>query len=264
MRSSAWAYGRIFAWLVPKAPRVLFGVGARDRRRRERSRGSATRRRDPMDYDLKRTENDPYDASGARARLARGQRILGEGHGGDGRPRGHSRGGARAREEAPGRRDAAPPDAKPFVAVHSLWDMVRRRPGGKIPVLLDSASASSGRAPGTTSPTPTGDRVKDCVPPRTSPLRPRRSTASRRAALRREERNAGDARRRRAGASPRRPTTSATSSSTRTPSARRASHRQDRARLRAARSSSRTSSRRSSRDIPKRGGALARAHDRSP
>jgi predicted RND superfamily exporter protein len=165
IRQFGMGYGRIFAWLVPKAPRALAAAGvllivvgtvA----------GVEYVRRDPREYDLTRTDNDPHvnpdlqhawDGSGA---------ILGAGHGGmivlTDAP-------SEARElEKKLQNDwkAAPADAKPFAAIHSLWDMVPEEQEAKLPILNEVGDRlERARARGFVT-DHDWDRVKDAIPPK--------------------------------------------------------------------------------------------------
>src|ERR1019366_652034 len=59
IRRFGLGYGRIFAWLVPKAPAVWLGAGVL-----AVAVGAVTGylyiQRDPKEYDLRATENDPH------------------------------------------------------------------------------------------------------------------------------------------------------------------------------------------------------------
>ncbi len=162
-------YGRVFAWLVPKAPRVLLGlgivlvlVGA-----------VATVlyvRRDPMEYDLQATENDPGGNKELHRVWDRVIEILGAGHEGMVVLADTPEDARELETKLQADWDAAPPDAKPFAAIHSLWDTVPIDQAAKIPVLLETGERlEQARARGFLS----DDewlKVKEVIPP--ADLRP--------------------------------------------------------------------------------------------
>jgi preprotein translocase subunit SecF len=164
MRGFGMGYGRIFAWLVPKAPAPLFlagvlvvAVGC--------VAGVRYVREDPMDYDLRATENDP----GNNPELGRVWTgvidILGPGHEGmivlaDTPDEAHEVERKLQRDW-----DAAPAKAKPFAAVHSLWDMVPDDQVDKIPILLEIGERlTRARAKGYVNDKDWA-KVKDVIPP---------------------------------------------------------------------------------------------------
>ena len=130
------AFGKPFAWLVPLAPRVVFTVGT----------GLAVAgmvatvfyvRADPMEYDTRKLRNtmatrgDEADLTIVTEDItgfvgATGMAILVD------RPEQV----APLRDVLYRRRDAAPPDKKPFSAVHALQDFVPEGQAEKIPILL--------------------------------------------------------------------------------------------------------------------------------
>jgi hypothetical protein len=136
IRSFGMGYGRVFAWLVPKAPIALLGtgvlvvvVGA--------VAGYHYVRRDPMDYDLQATENDPRPNGELRHAWDGVFSVIGSAHEGmivladtpdDAR---------QLEKQLQADYDQAPASAKPFEAIHSLWDMVPDDQVAKIPVLLE-------------------------------------------------------------------------------------------------------------------------------
>jgi hypothetical protein len=131
------AFGAPFAALAPKAPRfiVVLGVGVA-------VIGSVLTvmyvRADPMEYDLKNLRTDPA----ARAEEIRLTKLAEDitGHvGADGmailveRPEQVEP----LRAALYAKRDAAPPDARPFKEVHALQDIVPKGQEAKIPILLE-------------------------------------------------------------------------------------------------------------------------------
>ena len=135
IRRFGLGYGRLFAWIVPKAPRLLFAAGV-VLVVAGTVAGVAYVRRDPMEYDLGNTENDP-DNHGELHRVWDAYfRIMGYGHGGMA-ILAESPDEARELEATlEANWDAAPEDAKPFKAVHSLWSFIPADQDAKIPILL--------------------------------------------------------------------------------------------------------------------------------
>jgi predicted RND superfamily exporter protein len=137
-RRFGMGYGKVFAWIVPKAPHLLLATGLAIT-----AAGAVAAvayvRRDPMEYDLKKTDNDPYRNEELHRAWSGAIGILGAGNSGmivlaD------SADDARLLEKKlKADWDAAPPEAekKPFDTVHSLWDMVADDQDAKIPVLLE-------------------------------------------------------------------------------------------------------------------------------
>jgi predicted exporter len=136
IRGFGMGYGRLFAWLVPKAPRAMFGagvlvviVGA----------VSAYRyvRRDPMEYDLKATDNDPRPNGELDHAWTGVFSVLGSGHEGMVVLTDTPDEARELEKKLQADYDKAPPGAKPFEAIHSLWDMVPDDQQAKLPVLLE-------------------------------------------------------------------------------------------------------------------------------
>jgi predicted RND superfamily exporter protein len=136
IRRFGMGYGRIFAWLVPKAPRLIVGAAVV-----LSVLGIVTCvryvRRDPMEYDLRATENDPHK-NGELHHVWDGViEVLGAGHEGmvvlaDSSEEAHE-----LQRKLQADYDAAPKGSKPFAGVHSLWDMVPDHQDTEVPVLLD-------------------------------------------------------------------------------------------------------------------------------
>jgi predicted RND superfamily exporter protein len=128
------AYGRPFAWLVAKAPRAWLLCGAV-----VAVLGCVLAVRyavsDPMEYDLRKVQNDAQSRSGLQRAWGICNEILGTTQGGmvilaDTPEQ------ARELEKALRTRwDAAPKDEKPFASVRSLWSFVAQDQAAKIPVL---------------------------------------------------------------------------------------------------------------------------------
>ena len=138
LRSRGLSYGRVFAALVPRAPRLvvvtgaLIGlVGAWATVRYARS--------DPMEYDLRKIQNDRTAGAEMYRASEVADKILGEYKNSmvvlTDTP-------AQAKELEAVLRDrwtAAPEGKKPFEGVHSLFDFVPGDQEKKLPVLLDTA-----------------------------------------------------------------------------------------------------------------------------
>ena len=134
MRRFGLGYGRLFAWIVPKAPRLLLGAGVL-----LVVAGTVAAvayvRRDPMEYDLGNTENDP-DNRGELHRVWDAYfRIMGYGHGGMVILAETPDEARQLEKQLKANWDAAPADAKPFKAVHTLWSLVPDDQEAKIPIL---------------------------------------------------------------------------------------------------------------------------------
>jgi predicted RND superfamily exporter protein len=128
-------YGRVFSWLVPKAPTTFFVAGAL-----LLAAGVVTGvryvARDPMEYDLRATENDPLQNAELHRVWDGVIGILGAGHEGMVVLADTPDEARQTEAKLQADWDAAPVDGKPFAAVHSLWDMVPRDQETKIPILL--------------------------------------------------------------------------------------------------------------------------------
>lgn len=135
MRKSGVAYGRIFAWIVPKVPRVILGagivvavVGAVLTVRYAKS--------DPMEYDLRKVQNARSETGDMYRIHDLSVAIMGEYKSSmvvlcDTPEQ------AQMLEEAlHARWEAAPEGQKPFEGVHSLSDFVPKEQTEKLPTLL--------------------------------------------------------------------------------------------------------------------------------
>jgi hypothetical protein len=136
MRRFGMSYGRVFAWLVPKAPAAFLAAGVL-----VVGVGVVTCylyvRRDPLEYDTRGFENDPNHNEELHRVWDGVIDILGGGHEGmlvlaDTADEAHQ-----LQKQLQGDYDAAPEDNKPFEGVHSLWDMVPDDQAAKDPVLLE-------------------------------------------------------------------------------------------------------------------------------
>ncbi len=138
---SLWAdrfgmtYGKVFAWLVPKAPRALFAAGV----------GVAIvgsvlavryARSDPMEYDMHKVQNDRSAASDLQRAWGVCNDILGTSQGGMVVLTDTASEARQLQDELSARWDAAPAGAKPFAAVRSLWSFVPKEQDQKLPTLL--------------------------------------------------------------------------------------------------------------------------------
>jgi predicted RND superfamily exporter protein len=165
IRRYGMGYGRVFAWLVPKAPAAILGagvllvvVGA--------VAGVRYVRRDPMEYDLRASENDPHQNAELHRVWHEVIEILGAGHEGMVVLTDTPEEARELEKKLQADWDAAPPDAKPFVAVHALWDMVPDDQEAKMPILLEIGDRlERARSRGFL-----GDddwrKVKDVIPPK--------------------------------------------------------------------------------------------------
>jgi len=134
LRRFEMAYGRPFGWLVPKAPTAflvsgilvaVLGIGLALRYALS----------DPMEYDMRKVQNDPSTTADLQRTWAACNAILGTSQGGmvvlaDTPDQ------ARELEDSLNARwDSAPADAKPFVSVRSLWSFVPKDQNTKVPIL---------------------------------------------------------------------------------------------------------------------------------
>ncbi len=138
LRRSGMGYGKAFAWLVPKAPTALFGAGVLLIVTGVLSVVLYVRR-DPMEYDLEATESDPSNNPELHRVWDRVIEILGAGHEGMVILTDTPQEALELRDKLQADWDRAPEKAKPFVAVHSLWDAVATDQQLKIPMLLETA-----------------------------------------------------------------------------------------------------------------------------
>ena len=138
IRRFGMGYGRGFAWLVPRAPRLFFGAGVA-----LLVAGAVTAvlyiRRDPMEYDLGKTESDPSNNPELHRVWDRVIEILGAGHEGMVVLADSPEEAKELRDKLQADWDRAPADAKPFVAIHTLWSAVPDDQEVKLPILREIA-----------------------------------------------------------------------------------------------------------------------------
>ncbi len=129
------AYGRPFAWRAARVPgpllalAVLVAVGGV-------VAGVRYATTDPMEYDMRHVQNDRRGTADLHHAWAVATEILG---GSQGAMVVLTDTPAQARDFVAtlrARWDAAPADAKPFVAVHSLWDFIPEDQAAKLPTAL--------------------------------------------------------------------------------------------------------------------------------
>ena len=165
IRRFGMGYGRLFAWLVPKAPGVFLAAGV-ILVIAGTVAGVRYIQRDPMEYDLRKSENDPQENAELHHAWRGVEEILGAGHGGmvvlaDTPEDAHE-----LERKLQADWDAAPEGAKPFAAIHSLWDIVPDDQEAKVPVLLELGERlERARARGFIK-DDDWKRVKDAIPPR--------------------------------------------------------------------------------------------------
>ncbi len=135
VRRAGMSYGKLFAWIVPKAPRLLAATGAI-----MVLAGIIACvgyiRRDPIEYDLRITENDPSHNEELHHVWDAVFDILGSGNSGVVVLADTPEDARELETKLKADLAAAPPDAKPFEAVHTLWDLVPEDQEAKLPVLL--------------------------------------------------------------------------------------------------------------------------------
>jgi predicted RND superfamily exporter protein len=136
VRRFGMGYGRLFAWLVPKCPVALLGAGALLVVAGAVA-GVGYVRRDPMEYDLRATENASPESAELRRVWDRVIDVLGPSNEGMVVLTDTPEEARELQKKLQTDWDAAPADAKPFHAVRSLWDMVPDGQETKIPVLLE-------------------------------------------------------------------------------------------------------------------------------
>jgi predicted RND superfamily exporter protein len=133
-RRFGMGYGRIFAWIVPKAPGLLLAAGVL-----LVAAGSVAAvayvKRDPMEYDMGKLDSDPNKNQELHRVWDGVIEILGSGHGGMVVLADAPEDARDLENKLKADWDAAPKDDKPFAGVHSLWDMVADDQDAKIPVL---------------------------------------------------------------------------------------------------------------------------------
>jgi uncharacterized protein len=129
------SYGRGFAWLVPKAPRVILGAGV----------GLALvgavlavryAQSDPMEYDMRKVQNDPRSTADLQRAWSVCNEVLGATQGGMVVVTDTAEEARQLHDVLDARWNAAAVGAKPFLAARSLWSFVPDDQAAKIPTLL--------------------------------------------------------------------------------------------------------------------------------
>lgn len=128
-------YGRVFAWLVPKAPRAFLAAGFA-----VAFIGGACAIRyassDPMEYDMRRVQSDRSATADLQRAWSVCNDVLGASQGGMVVVADTADEARELQDELDGRWAAAPKGAKPFKATRSLWSFVPKDQPGKTPTLL--------------------------------------------------------------------------------------------------------------------------------
>jgi predicted RND superfamily exporter protein len=128
------AYGRVFAWLVPKAPAAIAVLGITVA---VAGAVSAARFvwRDPMEYDLRKTETDHSQTADLHHAWAVAHDVLGASQGALAIATDSADEAVALADALRARWRAAPAAEKPFVAVHALGDLVAADQEAKLPTL---------------------------------------------------------------------------------------------------------------------------------
>ena len=181
IRRFGMGYGRIFAWIVPKAPALFFGLGLV-----AIGLGAVVGvryvRRDPMEYDLRAFENDPVNNAELHRVWDGVIDIIGGGN--DGMlVLADTPDDAKALEQKI-KADPRSAAQRSFESVHSLWDMVPDDQETKIPMLLEiGGQARTGARAALPERRRLGQGEGQRPPAGPEALRPRRSAADHRAPL---------------------------------------------------------------------------------
>ncbi len=129
------AYGKVFAWIAPKAPRSVLALGVA-----VAVVGGVMCVRyatsDPMEYDMGKTQNDRGTTADIHHGWAVATDVLGATQGGMVILTDSPAESRELQDELTERWNAAPAGAKPFVAVRSLWSFVPKDQAEKLPTLL--------------------------------------------------------------------------------------------------------------------------------
>lgn len=138
LRAQGVPYGRFFAALVPKAPRLFVALGAM-----VAVAGTALAvryvARDPMEYDLSKVQNDKAQRGELNHAWDEVNAILGLFPGSMVVMADTAEEARELTEILQKRWDEAPADSKPFEAVHSIWEFIPKDQEAKLPALLDIA-----------------------------------------------------------------------------------------------------------------------------
>jgi uncharacterized protein len=128
------AYGKLFAPLVGRAPRLLLLAGVA-----VALVGTASAVRfamsDPMEYDMRKVDNDHSHTAELHRAWDVCNEVLGSSQGAMVVATDTVEEARDLQSILQARWEAAPPGGKPFVAVHSLWDFVPADQEAKIPIL---------------------------------------------------------------------------------------------------------------------------------
>src|SRR5580658_7024239 len=128
-------YGRPFAWLAQKAPRTIFAIGVG-----VALAGTVMAVRyatnDPMEYDMRKVQNDRKSTSELQRAWMVCNDILGTNQGGMVVLTDTASDARQLHDDLSARWDAAPANAKPFAAVRSLWSFVPKDQDQKLATLL--------------------------------------------------------------------------------------------------------------------------------
>jgi len=164
IRAFGMGYGRVFAWLVPKAPSLFFGVGVA-LVAVGTVLGVRYVQRDPMEYNLQATDNDPSSNNELHRVWDGVLGILGAGHEGMLVLTDTPAEAQELQKKLQGDWDVAPEGAKPFSGIHSLWDMVPAEQDAKVPTLLEIGERlTRARSRGFINDADWA-KVKDAIPP---------------------------------------------------------------------------------------------------
>lgn len=135
LRARGVSYGKIFSALVPKAPRLVLAFGLVV----AVVGGWATFRyatSDPMEYDLRKVQNDPTESAEMYRASDMAVSILGEYKSAMVVLCDDAAQAAELEDTLEKNAAKLPPDQKPFQGVHSLYDFVPKEQDGKIETLV--------------------------------------------------------------------------------------------------------------------------------
>ena len=139
LRARGISYGKIFSALVPKAPRLVLAVGLVV----AVLGGWATvnyAKSDPMEYDLRKVQNDPQESAEMYRASDVAVSVLGEYKSAMVVLCDEPQQAAELEKTLEANAKGLPPDQKPFQGVHSLWDFVPDDQEAKLPTLLAIAA----------------------------------------------------------------------------------------------------------------------------
>jgi hypothetical protein len=165
IRRFGMGYGRIFAWLVPKAPAAILGAGVL-----VVIGGAIAGYRyvhsDPMDYNLEAIENDQRPNGELHHAWDGVFSVLGSSHEGMIVLADTAEDARQLQKTLQDNYANAPTSAKPFEAIHSLWDLVPDDQESKVPVLLEIGKRLERARARHFVNDADWDRLKDDLPPR--------------------------------------------------------------------------------------------------